>query len=344
MPYVNAKSNPFQSRRPLGLVLTIAIAVFSLAAPARADEAADTATARALGVDGVTLADAGKCKEAIEKLARAEKLHHAPTTATRLGECEIETGKIVLGTERLQRVIREPLAPNAHPAFAAAVARAQRALDLALPRVATLRISVAAPQNAKVTIMIDGEPISDAVLDSGRRIDPGMHTIEARADGFLAISSATALGDGETKSVVLELHPDPNARTITPVVPEPTTEQRAPEPKRSKVPAIVAFGVGAIGLGVGLYASSVVEDKSAVLRSGCDANRVCPSNLQPELDRAKKWATVSTAGFIGAGVGVATGIVLLFASGATTSSAGPKANVRVHPTVGAGSIGLDGVF
>src|SRR5262245_6301690 len=93
------------------------IGVLTFAASASADDAADTATARALGVEGVTLADAGRCSEAIDKLARAERLHHAPTTATRLGECEIEVGKLVAGSERLQRVVREPLAGNAHPAF-----------------------------------------------------------------------------------------------------------------------------------------------------------------------------------------------------------------------------------
>jgi len=64
-----------------------------------ADEAAEnTAAARTLGIEGVQLADAGKCPEAIEKLSRAEALHHAPTILGRLGECQVNVGEVVTGT------------------------------------------------------------------------------------------------------------------------------------------------------------------------------------------------------------------------------------------------------
>ena len=334
------------SFRLLALPATAAV-VLAFASPARADEAADTATARALGVEGVTLAEAGKCKEAIEKLQRAEKLRHAPTTATRLGECEIEVGKIVRGTERLQRVIREPLSPNAHPAFVAAVARAEKVLSAALPRLSTLRISVHAPPGVKPAITIDGEAASDAIIDTARPVDPGSHVIAARADGFLASSVTTSLGEGETKNVLLELRPDPNARKhdARPIAPSAAVAGTTTESKPSKVPAILAFGVGAVGLGVGIYAATVVYERAWLLTSRCDANRVCPTDMQADIDAAKTWANVSTAGFIAAGAGVATGAVLLLLSGGS-SSAQPsqKAGVRVRPAVGAASVGLDGVF
>jgi len=46
-------------------------------ASAEGDDAAETAAARSLAVEGLKLADSGKCADAIEKLSRAEKLHHA---------------------------------------------------------------------------------------------------------------------------------------------------------------------------------------------------------------------------------------------------------------------------
>jgi hypothetical protein len=330
----NARSSSFALA-----TLPVAISVLLMAGAARADDAADTATARALGVDGVTLADAGKCGEAIEKLERAEKLHHAPTTATRLGECEIEAGKLVLGTERLQRVIREPLAANAHPAFVAAVARAQKALDKTLPRIATIRIAVNAPPGAKLAMTIDGEAVSEAAVGTERHIDPGTHTIQVRADGYLPASVRASLSEREKKNVSLELRPDPSWRASTDngeaaVV----TSGEAP----SKVPAIIAFGVGAVGLGIGIYGATVVAEKASVLSSRCDDNRVCSPELQSEISGAKTWATVSTAGFIGAGVGVATGLVLLLASGGSSST--PKTGIRVRPSVGLTSVGVDGAF
>ena len=330
----------------LPLSIATAAAGFLLATSSRADDAANTASARALGIEGVTLADAGNCALAIEKLERAEKLHHAPTTAGRLGECEIERGHLVAGTEILQRIVREPLPPNAHPAFGAAVTRAQKVLDKTLPRVATLRLSVKAPPNAKITVTIDGEAVPDAVVDGIRRIDPGEHAVEVTAPGFFPASETTRLEDGQTKSVAFELRADPNA-------PPPAAETRdgglrsstaAPEARGgSKVPAVVAFGLGAVGLGLGIYGGLTVANKSSDLNGACDANRVCPTGSRADIDSAKSWATISTVGFIAAGAGLLTGTVLLFTSSGSASTS-PQQGVRVRPSVGAASVGLNGVF
>ncbi|HSO37146.1 MAG TPA: hypothetical protein VLT33_31690 [Labilithrix sp.] len=329
--------------RSLLLALPLATATL-VATPARADDAANTATARALGIEGVTLADGGKCREAIEKLERAEKLHHAPTTATRLAECEIEVGRLVSGTERLQRVVREPLPPNAHPAFAAAAARAQKDLEAALPRIATLRLSVKAPAGAKLTITIDDEPAPDAILDSNRRIDPGQHKIAVTAYGCRPAAATTVLEEGQTKALSLELQVDPNAP------PEPRADLAAREaviPEAhagSKVPAFIAFGVGAVGLGTGIAGAVTVASKSHALEGACDANRVCPNGSRSEIASAKQWATVSTVGFVTAGVGLVGGVVLLLASGAPSTPPPAPSGLRVRPALGMTSVGLDGVF
>ena len=329
--------------RCLARLLPITLATLLVASWASADDAADTATARSLGVEGVTLANAGNCREAVEKLERAEKLHHAPTTATRLGECEIELGKLVRGTERLQRVIREPLPPNAHAAFATAVARAHRVLESALPRLATLRIGVEAPPGTRLAITVDDEPTSEAVVDNDRPIDPGSHTIKVSAEGFLPASLVASLEEGHSKSVLLELHADPNAPArARPGASAAATFPLIEEAKSSKLPAIVAFGVGAVGLGVGIYGAVVVEDKAAALASNCDTNRVCPTDLQRDIRDARTWATVSTVGFVTAGVGAATGLVLLLVSGSSPRTS--KAGLRLQPTVSTTSVGIDGVF
>src|SRR5262249_10307746 len=145
----------------------------------------ETAAARALAVDGLKLADAGKCADAIEKLARAEKLHHAPIVLGRLGECQITQGKMVDGTENLRKVLREPLPPNASAALVKARERAQSALDAAKPKIAYLMISVKGSASATAAITVDGQAMSSALLDTERPSDPGEHVVEASAQGFL---------------------------------------------------------------------------------------------------------------------------------------------------------------
>src|SRR5450432_3522246 len=131
--------------------------VLSVASPSRADDQAEnTAAARTLGVQGVQLADAGKCPEAIEKLQRAESLHHAPTILGRLGECQVAVGQVVEGTENLNAVVREPLAPNAPKVFHDAQDRAQKVLASATPKIAHLVIRIT-PAEAKASVAVGGK-------------------------------------------------------------------------------------------------------------------------------------------------------------------------------------------
>src|SRR5882757_7658623 len=145
------------------------------------DDAAETAAARSLAVDGLKLADAGKCADAIDKLSRAEKLHHAPIVLGRLGECQITQGKMVDGTENLRKVLREALPPNPSAALVKARERAQSALDAAKPKIAFLTIAVKGVASSAATITVDGQAVSSALLDTERPSDPGEHVIEAAA-------------------------------------------------------------------------------------------------------------------------------------------------------------------
>src|SRR5688572_7698674 len=94
-------------------IVTSAIAINAFfASPVFAQEevgAAETAAARTLGVEGMKLAQAGQCDEAIVKLERAEKLRHSAIILGRLGECYVTLGRLVEGTEILRKMLREPI-------------------------------------------------------------------------------------------------------------------------------------------------------------------------------------------------------------------------------------------
>jgi hypothetical protein len=321
--------------------------------PAYADDAADVAAARQFGSEGVNLADEGKCKEAIEKLDRAEKLRHAPTTAGRLGECEIEVGRIVAGTERLQRLLREPAVPNAPPAFLTALQRAQQVLDKALPRIGVLHIAVAAPAGTKVALSVDGEKVSDVFLDADRPTDPGTHTVQATAPGFLPATTKVAIKDAETKRVDLKLEVDPNYKVAVAPVPHdnpPSVVSPPPEepPPPSRVPAYAAFGLGGAGVVVGTITGIMALGRKSDATTNCPQSHcVQGSQGEADLSAAKTLATASTVGFIVGGVGIATGVVLLFTSSSSTPSASRASlppTPAVHPELGLGYAGVRGTF
>lgn len=305
---------------------------------ARADDAADVAMARTLGVEGVVLADAGNCREAIPKLEKAEKLHHAPTTATRLGECEIDRGLLVAGTERLQRVVHEPLPPNAHPAFVAAIARARATLDATLPRLASIKTQVSGACTSPA-LTVDGEAVSEAAIGADRHVDPGAHRIRVTAPGCFPFEASFAVAEGRSKVVEVVLRADPSAAS------RPSPSLASPEPPRDAerrtlvAPALVAFGLGAVGAGIGIAGGVVVASSTSSLDGACE-NKVCPPSSSADLDRAKTWATVSTVGFVAAGALAATGLTLLLVSPRSDA----KQSARAQATFGLGGAGLSGQF
>ena len=329
------------------------VSTWLIPAAAFADDAQDIAAARAFGSEGVTLAEDGKCKDAIEKLRAAEKLHHAPTTAERLGECLIDVGKVVDGTEALRRLLRESLAPGAPPAFAAAIARAQRVLDKALPRVANLRISVTAPPGTKPTLLVDGEQLSELFMDNDRPTDPGTHEVKAMSPGFLPASAQVKLSDGESQRISLKLEPDPSWKkpapspvaTATPVAEPAAQSEPTPAPSSSNLAAYAALGTGGVGLIVGAVTGALAVSRQSAVNREC-LNKTCVrgSTGESDLSAAKSLGTVSTVGFLVGGAAVGVGAIMLLTKHSAPPASTAASGMRVRPLVGATFLGLDGTF
>ena len=235
---------------------------------AHADDpsATDIAAARDLGKEGVLLANDGKCTEAVDKLQRAEKLFHAPTILGRLGECQVSLGKIVEGTENLQRVVHEPLTSSSPPAYVAAVERAQKVLALARPRIAKLTINLNVPADVSATVTIDGELVSSGLIGGARPTNPGVHTVEAIATGYRSAKAQVTLADGATSSVTLTIDTRDDGAAVKPAlvpttaptvaakvdgpvpVPLPRESDRSTSTGATRLPAYVALGMGGLGL------------------------------------------------------------------------------------------------
>jgi hypothetical protein len=345
----------------LGLVSTLTTSLVAPAAFAQDQPQAESiAAARSLGMQGIKMADAGDCHGAIEKLSRAESLYHAPSILGRLGECQVKVGQVVMGTENLNRVVREQLAANAPKAFKDAQERAKGVLNSALPKIAHLTVRVD-PPDAKPQVTVGGAAIPPALIGIERPTDPGTHELVVSAPGYLQQKSTVTLAEGGSQEVAVKLEKDPAAAIATtpppPTAPAPiiTTGPTAPPadtaPKKSHTLAYVALGVGAAGLAVGGVTGFLALGKKGDLK-GCEGTR-CPSSQQDTLDSAQSLATISTVGFTVGFVGVGLGVVLLL-TGSNSSSAGPGrskvakreplGHVHVEPWIGTHSAGVSGTF
>jgi hypothetical protein len=321
-------------------------------------QAESIAAARSLGLAGIKLADSGDCKGAIEKLSRAESLYHAPSILGRLGECQVQVGQVVLGTENLNRVVREQLAANAPKAFRDAQERAKGVLNTALPKIARLTVHVE-PSDAKPQVTVGGAAIPPALLGIERPTDPGTHEVVVTAPGYLEQKTSVTLAEGGTQEIAVKLEKDPNlAATAPPPVaaaPVVTTAPVGPAtdtaPKKSNTLAYVALGVGGAGLAVGGITGFLALGKKSDLK-GCVDTR-CPTSQTDTLDGAKSMATISTVGFAVGFVGVGVGVVLLLTGNSSSSASNgashlaerePLPGVHVEPWLGARSAGLSGTF
>lgn len=337
------------------------LAVSSLAHPALAQgqpPAENVAAARSLGTQGIQLADAGDCQGAIEKLSRAEALYHAPSILGRLGECQVQVGQVVLGTENLNRVVREELSANAPKAFRDAKERAKTVLAASLPKIARLTVKVD-PADASPTVSVGGAPIPAALLGVERPTDPGTHEVVVSAPGYLEQKTSVTLAEGGAQEIAIQLVKDPSA--VAPAEPAPAPLVVAPPPsasppsdtgpKKNNTLAYVALGVGGAGLVVGGITGALALGKKNDLK-GCVDDR-CPSSQKKKLDSAKSMATVSTVGFALGLVGVGTGVVLLLAGGGNDSAQlneprlakrSSERGLTVSPWIGATSAGVSGTF
>jgi hypothetical protein len=342
---------------PTVLAVLSAAATFCIPDAAYAQtEEQNMAAARALGIEGIKLANEGNCQEALDTLHRAERLYHAPTILGRLGECQVELGLLVAGTENLNRVVREPLPPDAPSAFVAAQQRAQEVLSRALPRIGKLTIVVDAPAGAEYQVSIGQYVLPQAMVGVERPTDPGEHTVTVSGEGFQAVSQQVVLADGGQETVTLKLVPDPAA--AAPVVepqpgaaPTPGSGQdlAADRPSdESPTLAYVALGVGGAGLILGTVFGLAATSKKSDVEAQCEGSR-CPPSAQDDIDSMNASATYSTIGFTVGLVGAGVGTYLLLShdsgedSGPTPSDA-TVGSVRIRPWILPGAAGVAGTF
>ncbi|MBM4377272.1 MAG: hypothetical protein FJ095_19505 [Deltaproteobacteria bacterium] len=91
------------------------------------------------------------------------------------------------------------------------------------------------------------------------------------------------------------------------------------------------LGLAAVGLVAGITASVLARDEKADLDAACPTKRCAPDD-SPIADAANRCATVSTIGFVAAGLGAAVGIGVLawLTSQATGAATTERATITLE--------------
>ena len=315
--------------------LPLAVLTFTPSAFAQDAASQDIAQARQLGQQAQAAYDAGNYAESEKLWAAAGKLYsQAPTLTLGLARTQAKLGKVVAAQENYNKIIREfSNAASAPPAFKDAHESAKAEVGAVSARVASVTVTVEGPTAPQVTI--DGQAVPAAALGLKRPVDPGQHVVKASADGYKPTETTFSVAEGGNAAAVLKMEKGGAAVVAGPVPgPGPTPSEPGADTGKSgsmnKTLAYVAFGVGGAGLVVGAITGVIALGKAGDLKDKCDAEKNCPNTEQDAVDSYKTMGTLSTVGFIVAGVGGVTGLVLLLTAPKATASAGGS-RYATHP-------------
>lgn len=317
--------------RGCGAGWLVAVLVSAVVRVAAADPSAeDKALSTELFNEGRQLMAEGKLAEACAKLAESERLVHADGTLLNVAVCNEKLGKLA----------------TAYGAFIEARARARAAgrqdrVDLANqyisaiePRLSRLTIVVSSQADvAGLRIYRDGTELGRAAWGTAMPVDPGTHSIEARAAGKRTWSYSIEVGgDADRKKVeVAVLEDDLSAEVAPPptvvpaVVPAPPPASPgppAPAPRTESEPELVngrrvaayALGIGGVvALGIGSYFGVRAFSKWSESDDECPGGRCSAKGAQASED-ARRAADASTVSFVVAGACLGAGAYLFFTS------------------------------
>jgi hypothetical protein len=337
------------SRRTLGVACVLASLLATTSAHADPTPA-DRETARTLMQQGRELTAKGDLKQALKRFQGADDIMHVPTTALEVAKTFVALGQLVEARDFIAAIHQIPPRPNEPQPFKDARAKADD-LDASLNgRIPSLTITLKGlPDGEQATVSVDGTAIPAGALGLPRAVDPGHHVVTAK------LASKTSTGDGTTQVDVKEGEQKPVevALTVTavPQAEQPAAapaEAEAPPPTRVHTPTVITWvGIGVAGAGViaGTVTGIMSLSKKSALSKEC-ANDTCGPSSDSDYDAANTYATISTIGFIAAGVGAGVALVTLIVGHDEPAPPPPPAETGlvVHPWIGLGTGGVGGTF
>jgi hypothetical protein len=343
---------------PLAVVVSLAGPLLPSTASAQEPSSSDIAQARQLGQQAQAAYDAGNYAESERLWGAASRLYPAaPTLTLGLARAQSKAGHLVAAQESYNKIIREWEGKStASPAFKDALEAAKTEVGGVSARIAYVVINVEGAPNPQVTI--DGAPVNNAALGLKRPVDPGQHVVKATAEGYKPAEQQFSVGEAGNAEAKLKLEKgDSGAAVVAPPPKTGPTEPPKEQPQvevgkggsSNKTLALVAFGVGGVGIVVGAVTGLIAVGKHSDLADKCPDNK-CPADVQGDVDSYKSMGTISTISFIVGAVGVGAGAVLWFTAPKESAQSGSRfatiktKDVSMTPYVGLGSAGVTGRF
>jgi len=251
----------------------------------------------------LALQTAGDWAGALSLLKEVTAVKSTPQVRFNMALCEEKLGRLVAALGDYELAAADARAENADQVAEEVEGRLE-ALRLRIPKITVKRGGGA----EAASVSIDGVALGDQVLDTPMPIDPGPHTVEAKAPGYKPFRKSVRVAErqSEVVEVVMEAEGPDAAPSLVP---------RAAQPSgRSPVYGYLIGGIGIASLGASGAFFALRASKISELDEAC-ADRRCPGSRQPDIDKGKLYTTLANVTLAVGVAAVAGGMVLVLTSG-----------------------------
>jgi hypothetical protein len=269
-----------------------------------AQDKKELSKARAQFQRAIELEQAGNYTQALESFRDVGQVRMTPQVRFHIASCEEKLGRLVtaLGGYELALADAETVGDDFKNEVDAAVTR----LRASIPKLVIQRGTGA----EAAEIELDGVALGASSVGVPVPLDPGPHSINAKAPGSQPFSQTVTIAENEEKSVDVELTPEPQPE-VAPAV----GASGPPAEAVKKNPRLIPYVIGGVGV-ASLIGSGILfglrQGSLSDLEDKCGPDRKsCPSSARGEYDNLKLYNTTAQIA-LGVGVvGVGTAVTLI---------------------------------
>jgi hypothetical protein len=263
------------------------------ARPAGAQDKKELSKARAQFQRAIELEQAGNYTTALEQFRDVGQVRMTPQVRFHIASCEEKLGRLVTALGGYQLAFAD--ADSVGEDFKAEVAAAVTRLEANIPKLVIVRGSGA----EAAEIQLDGVALGASSVGVAVPLDPGPHSVSAKAAGALPFSQTVTIVENEQKTVDVVLTREPEAA-------RPSVGAVAGAPVDERNPRLIPYVIGGVGI-ASLIGSGVLfglrQSTLSNLEDQCGPNHdACPSSAASDYSNLKLYNVTSQ---VALGVGVA---------------------------------------
>jgi PEGA domain len=279
-----------------------ALTVALCAGTAAAQDKKELSKARAQFQRAIELERAGNYSTALEQFRDVGQVRMTPQVRFHIASCEEKLGRLVTALGGYQLAFAD--ADSVGEDFKAEVDAAVTRLEASIPKLVIVRGTGA----EAAEIQLDGVALGASSVGVPVPLDPGPHSISAKAPGALPFSQTVTIAENEQKSVDVALTPEPQEE-------RPRAGAGAADAVDKTNPRLIPYVIGGVGI-ASLIGSGVLfalrQSTLSDLEQQCGPNHdACPSSAAGDYSNLKLYNVTSQIA-LGVGlVGVGTAVTML---------------------------------